>query len=200
MAKVLKTSETPNPLAIRFHMDVKVAASGSRSYPDVEAAQADPAAARLFELPHVTSVFYVGNTVTVNKDEDGDWNELITPIADILEEVLVAPPEAAAAPSLPDEEFDPYAAGAHIHRPEDFFALSPEEQVGHVNMILDEMVRPGLAGDGGGLDLVGIEGSTVKIHYEGACGSCPSATSGTLMYIEGALQKKAHPELTVVTA
>ena len=201
MAKVLKTSETPNPLAIRFHMDGKVTASGSRSYPDVESAQADPAAARLFGLPHVTSVFYVGNTVTVNKDEDGDWNDLITPIADILEEALAPAAEPEAAPASSDENgFDPYAAGAHIARPENFFQLSPEEQVGHVNRILDEMVRPGLAGDGGGLDLVGIEGNTVRVHYEGACGSCPSSTSGTLMFIEGALQRKAHPEITVVTA
>lgn len=199
MSKVLKTSDTPNPLAIRFHMDGKVIASGSRSFPDPESAQADVAAARLFEIPHVTSVFYVGNTVTVNKDEDGDWNELITPIADVLEETLVA---AEEPPEDPEAEpgFDPYAAGAHIQRPENFFALSEAEQTVHVNRILDEMVRPGLAGDGGGLELVGIEGTMVRIHYEGACGSCPSATSGTLMYIEGALQKKAHPELTVLTA
>jgi NFU1 iron-sulfur cluster scaffold homolog, mitochondrial len=196
MAKVLKTSETPNPLAIRFHMDVKVVASGSRSYPDPESAQADPTAARLFAIPHVTSVFYVGTTVTVNKDEEGDWNGMLTPIADALEESL-APAQEAAPPE--EEAFDPYAAGAHIQRPADFFALPLEEQLSHLNRIFDEMVRPGLAGDGGGLELMGIEGSTVRIHYEGACGSCPSATSGTLMYIEGALQKKAHPELSVAT-
>jgi Fe-S cluster biogenesis protein NfuA len=196
MAKVLKTSETPNPLAIRFHMDVKVVASGSRSYPDPESAQADPTAARLFAIPHVTSVFYVGTTVTVNKDEEGDWNGMLTPIADALEESM-APAQEAAPPE--EEAFDPYAAGAHIQRPADFFALPLEEQLSHLNRIFDEMVRPGLAGDGGGLELMGIEGSTVRIHYEGACGSCPSATSGTLMYIEGALQKKAHPELSVAT-
>lgn len=194
MAKVLKTSETPNPLAVRFHMDAKVVPSGSRSYPDPESAEADATAARLFAIPHVTSVFYVGTTVTVNKDEEGDWNEMITPIADVLEETLSPAPEAAA----PEEEaFDPYAAGAHIKRPENFFQLALEEQLDHLNRIMDEMVRPGLAGDGGGLELLGIEGTTVRIHYEGACGSCPSATSGTLMYIEGALQRKAHPELTV---
>ncbi|MBW8889949.1 MAG: NifU family protein [Fibrobacteres bacterium] len=194
MAKVQKTSETPNPLAIRFHMDAKVVASGSRSYPDPESAQADPTANRLFAIPHVTSVFYVGTTVTVNKDEDGDWNEMITPIADVLEDSISPAPESAA----PEEEaFDPYAAGAHIQRPEDFFQLTLEDQLAHLNLVMDEMVRPGLAGDGGGLELLGIEGTTVRIHYEGACGSCPSATSGTLMYIEGALQKKAHPELTV---
>ncbi len=196
MAKVLKTSETPNPLAIRFHMDGKVVATGSRSFPDPESAQADTTASRLFAIPHVTSVFYVGTTVTVNKDEEGDWNGMLTPIADALEESLAPAQEAAPAE---EEAFDPYAAGAHIQRPADFFALSLEDQVSHLNRIFDEMVRPGLAGDGGGLELMGIEGSTVRIHYEGACGSCPSATSGTLMYIEGALQRKAHPELTVAT-
>ena len=197
MPKVLKTSETPNPLAIRFHMDCKAIATGSRSFPDPETAQADPTAARLFGIPHVTSVFYVGNTVTVNKDEDGRWEDMITPVADILEESLVPSEEAAQAEE--SEGFDPYAAGAHIQRPEQFFQLPLEEQIGHLNRILDEMVRPGLAGDGGGLELMGIEGTSVRIHYEGACGSCPSATSGTLMYIEGALQRKAHPELTVIT-
>jgi NFU1 iron-sulfur cluster scaffold homolog, mitochondrial len=196
MAKVQKTSETPNPLAIRFHMDCKVVASGSRSFPDVESAQADTTAARLFELPYVTSVFYVGTTVTVNKDEEGDWNDLLTPIADILESCLQAPEEPAPV----DSEFDPHAAGANIKRPEDFFKLALEEQIAHLNRIFDEMVRPGLAGDGGGLELMGIEGSNVLIHYEGACGSCPSSTSGTLMYIEGAIQKKAHPELTVTAS
>lgn len=197
MAKVVKTSETPNPLAIRFHLDCKVVASGSRSYPDVESAQADRTATKLFELPHVTSVFYVGTTVTVNKDEDGDWNDLISPIADILEESVSAAEEPRS--ETPEGEFDPYAAGAHIARPEDFFKLSLEDQVAHLNRIFDEMVRPGLAGDGGGLELMGIEGTTVRIHYEGACGSCPSSTSGTLMYIEGAVQRKAHPELTVAS-
>ena len=197
MAKVVKTSETPNPLAIRFHLDCKVVASGSRSYPDVESAQADKTATKLFELPHVTSVFYVGTTVTVNKDEDGDWNDLISPIADILEESVSAAEEPKS--EIPEGEVDPYAAGAHIARPEDFFKLTLEDQVAHLNRIFDEMVRPGLAGDGGGLELMGIEGTTVRIHYEGACGSCPSSTSGTLMYIEGAVQRKAHPELTVAS-
>lgn len=194
MVRVVKTSETPNPLALRFHVDVPVIASGSRSFPDAASAEGDRTAARLFALPHVASVFYVGNTVTVNKDEEGSWDELVTPIADAIEDTL-----EPARDETDEEAFDPYAAGADIEKPADFFALSLEEQVAHLNRILDEMVRPGLAGDGGGLDLLGIEGKTVRVHYEGACGGCPSSTSGTLMYIEGAMQRKAHPDLTVAT-
>jgi Fe-S cluster biogenesis protein NfuA len=61
-------------------------------------------------------------------------------------------------------------------------------------------VRPALAGDGGGLEVLGMDGYTVKIRYQGACGSCPSSISGTLMAIEGLLKRDIHPALEVVSA
>ena len=57
-----------------------------------------------------------------------------------------------------------------------------------------------MAGDGGGLQVMGIDGYTVKIHYQGACGSCPTAISGTLMAIEGLLKRDIHPAIEVVAA
>jgi Fe-S cluster biogenesis protein NfuA len=60
--------------------------------------------------------------------------------------------------------------------------------------------RPALAGDGGGLEVVGIDGYTVKIRYQGACGTCPSAISGTLMAIEGLLRRDINQALEVVAA
>jgi Fe-S cluster biogenesis protein NfuA len=58
-------------------------------------------------------------------------------------------------------------------------------------------VRPALAGDGGGLQVLGVEGKTVLIRYEGACGSCPSSTAGTLMAIQNLLQSEVDDELVV---
>ncbi len=66
--------------------------------------------------------------------------------------------------------------------------------------MLDQKVRPALAGDGGGLQVLGIEGFTVKIRYQGACGSCPSSISGTLMAIEGLLKRDVNPSINVVAA
>ncbi len=74
------------------------------------------------------------------------------------------------------------------------------ETLKKVNMLLDKLVRPALAGDGGGLQVLGIEGNIVKIHYQGACGSCPSSISGTLMAIEGLLRRDINPALEVVAA
>ena len=69
-----------------------------------------------------------------------------------------------------------------------------------INELLDQKVRPALAGDGGGLEVVGIDGYTVKIRYQGACGTCPSAISGTLMAIEGLLRRDINQALEVVPA
>ena len=41
------------------------------------------------------------------------------------------------------------------------------------------------------------EDNVLKVHYQGACGSCPSSLSATLTGIEGLVQSVA-PELQVV--
>jgi Fe-S cluster biogenesis protein NfuA len=66
-----------------------------------------------------------------------------------------------------------------------------------INALLDDRVRPALAGDGGGLEVLGLEGKTLFIRYQGACGSCPSSTAGTLMAIQNLLQSEIDDEMVV---
>jgi len=68
-----------------------------------------------------------------------------------------------------------------------------------INQILDERIRPGLAGDGGGLEIIGLDGKRLLIRYQGACGSCPSSIGGTLMAIEYMLKEEVDPEIEVVS-
>ena len=63
--------------------------------------------------------------------------------------------------------------------------------------MLDDRVRPALAGDGGGLQVLGLDGKSLVIRYQGACGSCPSSTSGTMMAIQNLLQTEIDDELVV---
>jgi Fe-S cluster biogenesis protein NfuA len=53
-------------------------------------------------------------------------------------------------------------------------------------------------GDGGYLEVLGLTDHTLSIRYQGACGSCPSSLTGTLMAIEGMLKQEVDPELEVV--
>ncbi|NEO49287.1 MAG: NifU family protein [Moorea sp. SIO1F2] len=71
-------------------------------------------------------------------------------------------------------------------------ALTPE----NVETVLDEM-RPYLIADGGNVELVELDGPTVKLRLQGACGSCPSSTMTLRMGIERRL-KEFIPEIIEV--
>ena len=45
--------------------------------------------------------------------------------------------------------------------------------------------------------MLGLQGNTLTVHYQGACGSCPSSLSGTLAGIEG-LVRQFEPDIEVV--
>src|SRR5581483_10424947 len=68
-----------------------------------------------------------------------------------------------------------------------------------INALLDDRIRPGLAGDGGGLEIISLNDKTLTIRYQGACGSCPSSMAGTLMAIESMLQQDVDPEIQVIS-
>jgi Fe-S cluster biogenesis protein NfuA len=66
-----------------------------------------------------------------------------------------------------------------------------------INALLDEQIRPYLQSDGGDLHVLGLEGNRLTVHYQGACGTCPSSISGTLAGIEY-LVKSIEPDIEVV--
>lgn len=193
MPKVIKTSETPNPNAIKFHMDCQVIAEGSLSFPDKNSAQKDDVAKALFEIPGVVSVFYIQDVVTVNKIDSIYWDELIPPVADTLEEKLISTIEGYAQ--------EPTSASTEpVGAIENFLQMDKPERIQLIDNILDETIRPGLAGDGGGVIITDLEEYQLSVHYEGACGSCPSASDGTLRFIEDTLRERIDPKMTVLAS
>ena len=76
-------------------------------------------------------------------------------------------------------------------------ADADKERLGKINEILDDQIRPYLQGDGGDLYVVGLEGNKLSVHYQGACGSCPSSISGTLAGIEN-LVRQIEPDMEVI--
>ena len=77
-------------------------------------------------------------------------------------------------------------------------ALDDDPVIAQINELLDERIRPYLASDGGWLEVVSLEDHTLNIRYEGACGSCPSSLTGTLMAIENMIKEEIDPEIEVV--
>ena len=73
-----------------------------------------------------------------------------------------------------------------------------DELLKKINKVLEDTIVPALAGDGGGLEVLGLDNYVLTIHYQGACGGCPSAVSGTMMAVQNLLQKMVDPRIQVV--
>ena len=79
----------------------------------------------------------------------------------------------------------------------DFHALPHEKKLEAIEMVLDRSIRFQLSQDGGGVDIKGLEGNEVQIHYQGACGDCPSSLTGTLQHIDKLIKQQLDSDLTV---
>jgi Fe-S cluster biogenesis protein NfuA len=185
MPKIAEIEPTPNPNAMKFVLKEPLTWGISRSYDNAEAAKDDKLAAALFDIEHVTNVFYVDHWITVTQDGQGDWKELMRQLAGPIREAPAADADSA--------KYAAQAEGMDLDKLSD----ADKERLGRINDILDEQIRPYLQGDGGDLYVVGLEGNKLTVHYQGACGSCPSSISGTLAGIEN-LVRQIEPEMEVV--
>ncbi len=192
--KVLSTQPTPNPDALKFLLSQPVVLSGAKSFASEDEAEGDVFAEALFELPGVQNIYLNQDYVSVTKSMMEDWTDLVEPIRDVIENKLACYKSGDKVSST--ERLTPQFSVT----PEEFEQCDNDQKRIIVEALLDETVRPALAADGGGLMVQSVENHIIRIHYQGACGSCPSSTQGTLRAIEGILQKSLGPEVRVHTA
>jgi Fe-S cluster biogenesis protein NfuA len=185
MPKIDEIEGTPNPNAKKFILKEPLTWGVSRAFDNAEQAAEDPLARQLFDIDHVTNVFYVDHWITVTQDGGADWPELLRKLAEPIR----------AAPSA-EAQSRQYASSDYAPDLEDMSA-DERERFARINDMLDEQVRPYLQGDGGDLFVVGLKGNRLEVHYQGACGSCPSSLSGTLAGIEN-LVRTIEPDIEVV--
>lgn len=180
MPKVINIEPTPNPDALKFVVQKPILKRGVRSFRDFGSAVGDPLGSALFAMGQVTSVFYMDRFVTVNKASEAQWTDLIDPICETIEDCKEVEESEGTEPG-------------HLE------GDSQDGKLARINELLDSRIRPGLAGDGGGLEVISFDGTTLEISYHGACGSCPSAMGGTLQFIERLLQEEVAPDIRVIS-
>lgn len=180
MPKISDIQETPNPNAVKFILKEAVSHGTSHSFKDADSAQKDALAKSIFDVGDVVSVFYMDKMITVEKSDEAEWDEILP--------ALAVPIRAAESVKSSSGSIGGAIAAA----------LSDDPKIAEINQILDEKIRPYLASDGGWLEIVALEEKTLKIRYEGACGSCPSSLTGTLMAIENMIREQVDSEMTVI--
>ncbi|MFH5832398.1 NifU family protein [Halalkalibaculum sp. DA3122] len=182
MPKIKEIERTPNPDAMRFVLDEPLTNGVTKSFENADEAKEDELADALFAIDHVLNVYYVDKYVTVTQDGKAVWSELLRKLA---------PPIREANTQLDATEDEEVHATKEVQE-------SDDPRLVQINEMLDDQVRPYLLADGGGLKILGLDGNRLKVHYQGACGTCPTATSGTLYAIES-MVKRIDPEIEVVS-
>ena len=178
----LTIQPTPNPNALKFIANRTVLDEGKISYRNPSECGDIPIAAELFKIRGVDTLHLFQNTITVNKFSYEEWDELEEKILQTMSEYL------------PNHDSKIEQASNQTDRSH----LSPELQ--KIEEILDEQIRPGLQGDGGDLACLSFKDDILIIKYQGACGSCPSSSMGTLEAIRGILRDFYDPKIEVYIA
>ncbi len=188
MAKILQVEPTPNPLSYKATVDQTVATGNGRHYAKKDDAFENPVALKIFDVHGVQSLFFMENFITVTKTPAGIWDFIFFRLQEILMEARdIVPVKGDGDTSEPLKDV----------APSEYQKMSHDEKLQAINKVIDAMIRPGLARDGGGLEIVELVENVLRVKYQGACGSCPSSTSATLHYISSMLQNRVSPDLMV---
>ncbi|MBX3244491.1 MAG: NifU family protein [Acidobacteria bacterium] len=185
MPKIADIQETPNPNAVKFILREPVSYGTSHSFDNAAAADTDPLAQSIFGVGDVVSVFYMDKMITVEKNDEVEW--------DVILPELAVPIRAAEPVKAGNGSSAARSVGGAIAA-----AADDDPTLREIEALLDERIRPYLAGDGGWLEIIELAGSTLSIRYQGACGSCPSSLTGTLMAIENMIKEEIDPDIEVI--
>lgn len=170
----IQTEATPNPATLKFLPGRTVLGDGTFEARDPSEANRSPLAAKLFEIPGVSGVFFGSDFVTVTK-RNAEWPHLKPAILGAIMEHFVS-----GQPVLP---------GEHEAEPDDaFFEAKDEGLVETIRELIDTRVRPAVANDGGDITFRGYKDGVVYLAMKGSCSGCPSSTATLKNGIENLLR------------
>lgn len=174
---------TPNPNALKFILNRDVKTEGKVSFKTPQDCKDVPLALALFDLRGVDQIHFFQNVITISKFSFEDWDSLEPAVQTAIESFV--------------DDHDP---NFKVFNPEDDRRANLSPELRQIEEILDKRIRPGLQGDGGDLMVKDFKDNVLIVKYQGACGTCPSSTTGTLEAIRSILRDEFHPEVEVYLA
>lgn len=174
---------TPNPNALKFILDKDVKTEGKVSFKTPQDCKDIPLAAALFDLRGVDQIHFFQNVITISKFSFEDWDTLEPAVQTCIESFI--------------EDHNP---DFKVHDPEEARRANISPELRNIEEILDKRIRPGLQGDGGDLVVKDFKDNVLIVKYQGACGTCPSSTTGTLEAIRSILRDEVNQDIEVYLA
>ncbi len=190
---MLYTEQTPNPETLKFVTNRMLYKGTADFREEALAKEWSPLAASLFELPYVKGVYICNNFVTITKEFNYTWEDIMLNAKDFIKKYV-------------DEDkiilLENFAE-AMAKKEAEKLGVVGEGQDGEISLrirdLIDTYVKPAVEMDGGNIEFKSFIEGTVTVILQGSCSGCPSSTVTLKSGIEGMLQRMV-PEVKEVVA
>ena len=191
---LIYTEQTPNPESLKFVTN-RMLYRGTADFRERSLAEEwSPLATFLFQKSYVKSVYICNNFVTVTKELNYAWEDIMlklkTEIKDYINDggVIITDGFAEAMAEIEEESGVDYQ-----------YTGDEAEIVKKIKELIETYVKPAVEMDGGNIEFKSWDDGVVTVTMQGACSGCPSSTVTLQAGIEGML-KRMIPQVKEVVS
>ncbi len=191
---LLYTEQTPNPESLKFVTN-RMLYRGTADFREEDLAREwSPLGTALFDLPYVKGVYISNNFVTVTKEFNYAWEDIMLKLKEFIkayvqEDKMIIKDGFTEAMDVIEAE-----RGASYDYSED-----DAEIVTKIKELIDTYVKPAVEMDGGNIEFKHFKEGVVTVILQGSCSGCPSSTVTLKSGIEGML-KRMLPQVKEVVS
>ena len=191
---MLYTEQTPNPESLKFVTN-KILYRGTADFREADLAEKwSPLGKSLFEFPYVKGIYICNNFVTVTKEFNYSWEDIMLKLKEFIKNYVTEQKEIVSDgfdQAMKEKEAE---AGVGYQ-----YTGEEAELVKKIKELIDTYVKPAVEMDGGNIEFKSFNNGVVTVILQGSCSGCPSSTVTLKSGIEGML-KRMVPEVTEVVS
>ncbi len=190
---MLYTEQTPNPESLKFVTN-RMIYKGTADFREEELAKEwSPLATELFSFPYVKGVYICNNFVTITKEFNFPWNDIMLKLKEFIKSYIEAEKEVIK------EGFAEVMDKIEQEHLLSQYSGDDATIVKKIKELIDTYVKPAVEMDGGNIEFKSYEDGIVTVVLQGSCSGCPSSTVTLKAGIEGML-KRMVPEVKEVVS
>ena len=165
----------------KFTISQPVHPGGPFFFDSAQRASGSPLIERLFQIPGIASVLVSDNIVTVGKNSETSWLQLMKPVGGAIREQLLS-----GVPTILERRASEASGGR-----------SDPEIRRVVEELLEREVNPSVASHGGKISVVDVKDATLYIAMSGGCQGC-AASQVTLKQGVEVMVRRVVPEVRAI--
>ena len=191
---MLYTEQTPNPESLKFVTNRMLYKGTADFREETLAREWSPLGSALFDKPFVKGVYICNNFVTVTKEFNYEWTDIMLPLKEFLKEYIQEGGEIVS------EGFEAAMAEIEAEQGASYqYSEDEAEIVVKIKELIETYVKPAVEMDGGNIEFKSFNEGIVTVVLQGSCSGCPSSTVTLKAGIEGML-KRMIPEVKEVVS